>query len=89
MPQALARSLSRWGRSARWSSAKTSMARDRERMFEALGPSSAELPECVEVTVVILSFYVTSLRLTGYCVCCHYFSVRNIVSFYEMNDHGT
>jgi hypothetical protein len=34
-------------------------------MFEAFGPSSAELPECVEVTVVILSFYVIALRLTA------------------------
>jgi hypothetical protein len=43
------------------------MARERDLMFEALGPSSEELPECVEVTVVILSFYVTSLHLTA-CV---------------------
>jgi hypothetical protein len=40
------------------------MARDRERMFEAFGASSGELPALVEVVVVILSFYVTSVRLT-------------------------
>jgi hypothetical protein len=66
MPQVLARSLRRWGRSARWSSAKTSIDLDRERMFPALGPpSSAEPAECVEVTVIV-SFYVTALRLTAF-----------------------
>jgi hypothetical protein len=41
------------------------MALDRERMLAAFGPSSAELAECVEVTV-ILSFYVITLPLTGF-----------------------
>jgi hypothetical protein len=40
------------------------MALERERMFEDLAPSSAG-PGVVEVVVAILSFYVSSPRLTA------------------------
>jgi hypothetical protein len=63
MPQFRARSLSRCGRSARCSYAKTSKAREREGLLEALGLSSGGLPE-VEV-IAIISFYVIFLRLTA------------------------
>ena len=64
MPQVLAKSLSRCGRSARCSSAKTSIALDRDLMLDAFGLSSAELAEWVE-DAVILSLYVIFLRLTA------------------------